>query len=93
MNRNHTNPADAVSAFEDQFKEAKDAERWLAVVWIIKDGRLEMHRTTCQFPLTETGAAIEMLKRDSVMQMGLDFSPLPMAGNLMEADVPELVSP
>lgn len=58
----HENQMDAERAHEEAFQEASKAERWMAAVWRVKDGQLEILRcTTWNFPVGDYEIAARQL--------------------------------
>ncbi len=82
----HVAKGEAVKAFQERFDQVVvESDRFLAVIWSIKDGKLILDRTSFDFPMGDYGKSLELLKRNLVADTGLDFSPLPEA-----MDVPGL---
>jgi len=93
--RNDLTNDEAVEAFEESFREAAGNDTpWMAAVWRVKDGKIElMQVTTRKFPVGDfCGAAGHLLL--SLHDRGLELNrgphlpstPLPRAENLLGKD-------
>lgn len=87
----HSTPAEAKQAHDDAMATAVEAGKWMAVVWRVIDGKLQLvGMTTCDFPNDDKPEATAQLGRLIVEEKEqAQAMAVPIA--LKPADIPGMV--
>lgn len=63
-----------------QINTVAETQKWMSLaVCVLPDGRIELHKTTYQFPLSAMPDSLRLIKEAIAKDIGLDVSPLPVA--------------
>lgn len=74
----HRDGLAAMEAYLEQFKGLVEADGWMAAIWEIRDGRLQLTRlTTHCFPLEDRLTAERQLAEVNALEIQRVFAPLP----------------
>lgn len=87
MREIHTTSSEAEEVFVKKLSEVAVGDHWMAAVWQVKDGKIELVQcTTSNFPRGDYLAAIGGLAMNRFQEMkesqGLPSDPLPKAGGI-----------